>query len=418
MSRVWIPVVLLASSALISGCMINSQPDTNAHNSKSATSTDSHQNSLHQNSTVCHAIYDAGSSGTRLYLYQQTAAMQQGGQWLSHEGPKVAALADPVREIRGKTWADVGSVTDEVVQALEDLRQDGPLKKGKPEWQGFDWQAECQLQSVRVLATAGMRIAEQENRQRSAELWQMLKQKLQQTVGGNVQVDTRTLTGYEEGLYAWLALQDSNRDNAYGVAEMGGASSQVTFPCTACDNSHDAVRKVLVDGQAIKIYSYSFLGLGQDEAPKTLAFPKTCAYGVGLQQPDWVPQNCAAQIPLTAGNHGLKDPYNYADGHQGTVNQPPIALGEQQRWFLTGAFSYMQASDLQDCCMTKGQCYNAQTSCFSTVYRPKYLQTLNIPVNSMKADVSWTEGANLCGTTDCLSEAKAPVCRWSKEGCL
>ena len=136
MSRVWIPVVLLASSALISGCMINSQPDTNAHNSKSTASTRSHQNNLHQDSSVCHAIYDAGSSGTRLYLYQQTvatqqSAMQQGGQWLSHEGPKVAALADPIREIRGKNWADASSVIDDVVQALEDLRQDGPLKKGE-----------------------------------------------------------------------------------------------------------------------------------------------------------------------------------------------------------------------------------------------------------------------------------------------
>ncbi len=50
----------------------------------------------------CNIIFDAGSSGTRLYIFEQ-----QGEQWLSHAGPKVSALADPVREIRGKTWARI-----------------------------------------------------------------------------------------------------------------------------------------------------------------------------------------------------------------------------------------------------------------------------------------------------------------------
>ena len=40
----------------------------------------------------CHIIYDAGSSRTRLYIYQQTEA-----GWLKHRGPKTDPLADPVR---------------------------------------------------------------------------------------------------------------------------------------------------------------------------------------------------------------------------------------------------------------------------------------------------------------------------------
>ena len=43
---------------------------------------------------TCHIMYDAGSSGTRLYIYEQ-----QDSIWVPHEGPKVGALADPVREI-------------------------------------------------------------------------------------------------------------------------------------------------------------------------------------------------------------------------------------------------------------------------------------------------------------------------------
>ena len=66
----------------------------------------------------CHIIYDAGSSKTRLYIYQQT-----GAGWVKHRGPKTDALADPVREIRGKTMSDAGSVVGDIVRALEDMRR-------------------------------------------------------------------------------------------------------------------------------------------------------------------------------------------------------------------------------------------------------------------------------------------------------
>lgn len=416
-------VIPLLSGLMLSGCMTHSsQPQSE--------STQSHPPATHAaNLSVCHAIYDAGSSGTRLYLYQQHPDNPQ--HWISHSGPKVSALADPVREIRGKRWQDADSVTTEVAQALEQIRQDGPAKSnGKPEWSGFDWRQQCDLQSARVLATAGMRIAEQEDRVRSQKLWQMLKGKLQVVAGPQASVDTRTLTGFEEGLYAWLALQDEHKDNAYGIAEMGGASSQVTFPCPDCNDQQDAVRTVKVDGQPIRIYSYSFLGLGQDEATETLAFPDSCQWGVGEKVPGWTPTACASQIPLTTSQDLLKDPYNYplaaVEGQtqtqksaKGTANRPPLELGSQQHWYLTGAFSFMQPDDIDNCCFNAGfSCYNPQTSCFTSVYRPTYLTTLGIPVNSDQADVSWTEGANLCGATQCLSLSQPPVCRWSDQGCL
>ena len=56
---------------------------------------------------ACHIIYDAGSKRTRLYVYQQTDI-----GWLKHAGPKVGALADPVRKERGKTMADARAVAD------------------------------------------------------------------------------------------------------------------------------------------------------------------------------------------------------------------------------------------------------------------------------------------------------------------
>ena len=64
----------------------------------------------------CHIIYDAGSSKTRLYVYELT---KQG--WVTHIGPKTGALADPVRLMRGKTMIDAGSVVDEIIGSLEGI---------------------------------------------------------------------------------------------------------------------------------------------------------------------------------------------------------------------------------------------------------------------------------------------------------
>jgi hypothetical protein len=351
-------------------------------------------------------IYDAGSSGTRLYVYEK-----QGDDWLEHAGPKVSALADPVREIRGKSWQDADAVTDEVVAALDDIKQDGE------QWQAFDWSQHCAVQATKVFATAGMRIAEQENRERSAALWNLLQAKLAAKVGTSVTIQTRTLSGYEEGLYAWLAVREKQQNNDFGIVEMGGASSQITFACPDCDTSNDAVRTIVLEDQPLQVYSYSFLGLGQDEAPNSLGFPQACAYGVGMQQKDWKVNACASQMKLQTAQ-GIFDPYNFGQQKRGAYNQIPAQQSKIETWFLTGAFNYMSADKIDTCCLNKGKCYNAEKSCFQAVYLGKYLDTLQVPAESTKQDVSWTRGALICAVNDCLQQAKTPVCRWSAEGCL
>lgn len=367
---------------------------------------------------ACYVVFDAGSSGTRLYVYEQ-----QDRKWLEHAGPKVSALADPVRQIRGKTHADLDAVTTEVVDALDKMKQDGPAdKQGKAAWVGFDWSSKCRLQGSYVYATAGMRLAEQENREQSAVLWGNLKQKLQAKVGAGVEVNTRTLTGYEEGLYAWLSVRDQKQHNRFGIAEMGGASAQVTFPCPKCGSKDDAVKTVMVDGKPLRIYSYSFLGLGMDEAPKTIghnsvASGGACEYGAGISHVNWKQADCAQQMSI-ADRQGIHDPFNYRGNTLGTTRIIPLKRAAVDNWFLTGAFAHMDASGVETCCQNKGQCFNEATSCFRNVYLEQYLQNLKMPATAQKADASWTLGAVLCGATQCLQQASKPICRWSNQGCL
>jgi len=358
-------------------------------------------------------MYDAGSSGTRLYIYEQ-----QDSKWVEHEGPKVGALANPVRNFQGnelKKAAD--NVVDEVVQALEAIKTDGPDDKGKPKWHAFDWSTRCTIESATVFATAGMRIAEQENRSESKKLWKMLKEKLQEKLENKLDsslVTTRTLTGFEEGLYTWLTIRDEKDSHHFGIVEMGGASSQVTFPCKDCKDAE----KILVQGKLVSLYSYSFLGLGQDEALKRFGRTPSCAHGAGLVKEDWAIADCADHMPLKS-SEGIRDPYNYGSDGRGTYIDLPIDKADIWEWVLTGTFKFMKKNDILYYCKNSDvDAFKPLTSCFNAVYQREYLNALGVSSFSKKDDASWTLGAVLCEEDDCLQKAGKLLCRWSDKGCL
>jgi hypothetical protein len=394
---------LFAMAAMLSSCAV--QPPAPLAGSTVA-----------QQPGSCQIVFDAGSSGTRLFIYQRTPE-----GWKEHPGPRTSALADPIRQIRGKSHADIGAVTSDVVAQLDKVRTAGPLRpNGRPEWAAFDWSTHCKVTHASVLATAGMRLAEQQNAERSRELWGSLRRKLSERLGQGVDVTARTLTGFEEGLYAWLAVRETRSGGRFGIAEMGGASSQVAFPCPSCDVADDAVRTVTIKGQPVRFYSYSFLGLGQDEAPRALGMPSSCAHGIALKQPGWQRSDCETRIDISSLS-GVVDPYNFgrsATGARGTSRTVPTSKADAEAWLLTGAFRFMDSKGVAHCCEAAGQCFDAPNSCFRAVYLDKYLRALGIPSDSVTSDASWTYGAALCTAEQCLGAAAASVCRWSPSGCI
>jgi len=329
----------------------------------------------------CHIIYDAGSKRTRLYVYQQTDL-----GWLKHSGPKVGALADPVRNNRGKTMADAGTVVDDIVAALESLRSHGPVnKKGEPKWPAFDWRDQCNVKTVSVYATAGMRLAEQIAPPGSEALWELLNQRLAVAVG--MDVATRTLSGFEEGLFAWLATRESQDDDSFGVAEMGGASIQISFPCSQCETA----RQVKVKDRQVMIYSFSFLGWGQDEAWKKFGSSKACERGVGIENPEWKLEDCS--VGMQGFSDAAVDP------------RKNIRSAEVPRWYLSDAFRYMNDDDIEWFCR-KGidSGFEPLSSCFRAVYLRNVLEALGLPANAKTSDVDWTLGAVVCNATQCLED--------------
>lgn len=369
---------------------------------------------------ACQIVFDAGSSGTRLFVYAQ-----QGAEWREFAGPRSGALADPIRQIRGKTHADLDAVTAEVVALLDAMRRSGPPdRNGRPQWEAFDWPARCRVTDAMVLATAGMRLAEQDDAGRSRELWAGLSRRLRDRVGPDARIQARTLTGFEEAVYAWLAVQASRGDQAFGIAEMGGASAQVAFPCPTCDPQDDAVRTILVRGRGVQMFGHSFLGLGQDEAPRALGFPAACAYGIGLRMSGWTRQACASGIDLIRSGGAWVDPWNFSPQTsggspvRGALREIPLARAAVDQWLLTGAFRFMSPQAVEDCCENQRACFQAPTACFRAVYLEKLLSALGIPAEAPRVDTGWTLGAVLCAESACLGSAPPPVCRWLAGGCL
>lgn len=361
----------------------------------------------------CRMIFDAGSSGTRLYVYEK-----QGAGWVEHEGPKVSALADPIRGIRGKAWRDAPAVMAEVLRSLEDMRADGPMDKGKPKWQAFDWKSQCNLKSASIYATAGMRIAEQERLDGATKFWGGMLPLLKNRLPAGTVVQTRTLTGFEEGLYSWLSLNAKGKGDDFGMVEMGGASAQVTFPCPDCQDG----KPVLINGKTINMFSYSFLGLGIDEAAVVLGGEglktptSACAFGVGKDNPNWKVESCSSTIKLSSAE-GIVDPYNMSAKGKGTVKKLPPQTAKVPRWVATGGFSFSTDNDVQDFCVNAKPGFQSEMSCFRATYFGKLLKEIGVE-KPEKSNSSWTLGAVICEENACLSKAPTRECHWMKDRCL
>ena len=172
----------------------------------------------------------------------------------------------------------------------------------------------------------------------------------------------------------------------------------------------------MLDGESYKLFSYSFLGLGGDEAAKVFGIKPACEYAAGKANPQWTQQACANSIRLKT-EQGLRDPYNIGEQGQGRYQAIPLHKADADNWVLTGAFYFMRDTDIDTCCKHGGKCFNAPTSCFRAVYFRKYLGVLGIK-SYTTAESSWTLGAVVCEENNCLRDSGRLKCRWLGGDCL
>ncbi len=128
-------------------------------------------------------------------------------------------------------------------------------------------------------ATAGMRLLPQP---KQAQMLAYLKAWFSHQSQWQLK-EAKTITGKEEGLFGWLAvnyqlgtLADENKV-LVGVMDMGGASVQIAFQAANDGDIKDSDRQQIdLYGRHLNLFIHSFLGLGQTEVSHQFLNKECC----------------------------------------------------------------------------------------------------------------------------------------------
>jgi hypothetical protein len=138
---------------------------------------------------------------------------------------------------------------------------------------------------VELFATAGMRTEDERNggsktTQQILDYYAEMKTYVAQW--GYGVGEFKTINGNsEEGVWTWVNLNDYYYNSfggnttvsqsvqaPVGDFEVGGSSMQIAFPCNTPPSDASNVYPVLINGYSFNVYSKTFLGLGGDDARK------------------------------------------------------------------------------------------------------------------------------------------------------
>jgi len=200
-------------------------------------------------------IIDAGSSGSRLYIYEIK------DHKLNVLYPTSQAVSN-----KGRALSGVANHTDSIYAFLDTMTNKYMLS-------GTD------SVDLYILATAGMRL---ERKSQADSIYSIIKGNATTLKRKKYNLkEAMTISGKYEGFYAWIAANYRNEklklnsrdsltcsnDTTYGILEIGGASMQIAFKA---DNESD---KDEVKSNWIKqLYSKSYLRGGVDQVFDSISY--------------------------------------------------------------------------------------------------------------------------------------------------
>lgn len=193
-----------------------------------------------------YAVFDGGSSGTRIYLYKK-----------SKHNPKLIAFAN--NNIQLDTYVESATYTTQnnllkLLNELQPKMTELGINKNNLE--------------VNILATAGMRYAPIE---KQTPYYNQIKEQL--IAQGYHVNQARTISGNEEAMFSWMSANllnktlDTNKQTN-GIIEVGGASAQIAFATP--QESGANIYQIITPNQKYNVYNISFLGLGKNALYRTL----------------------------------------------------------------------------------------------------------------------------------------------------
>jgi len=206
-------------------------------------------------------IIDAGSSGSRIYIYCWKPAGVNGIPWVT--AAPAQAGEPPWIEEDDKPLSAVSSDMD----AEKSLKR---LTNYAIEKIGNDPQTLKEI-PLHVMATAGMRLLEDKDQNK---IIGMVEKYLTEKFA---RARMTVIKGRKEALYGWIAVnylmgflkeKDGNSSPTMGILELGGASTQIAY---ALPNAPAPGLATLQWGKtAYQIYVNSLTGSGQDQVLKEI----------------------------------------------------------------------------------------------------------------------------------------------------
>lgn len=201
------------------------------------------------------AVIDAGSSGSRLHLYERTAASHGVDVKQLFEAKAGEALSSFERSPGDAGSRGIQPLLEQLLDRLALLN------------------IERSAVHVHVLATAGMRRLDADNPAAARVIYQSVRHTL--ASAGVAAGRIETLSGHLEGVYAWVDVNDLSGALAstparatVAVIEVGGASAQLAYSGEALAGS--PLTPIRLNGRSHQVVSLTWLGLGQDEARRAM----------------------------------------------------------------------------------------------------------------------------------------------------
>lgn len=270
----------------------------------------------------CVAIVDVGSTGSRVHIYSYDTDANHfpiaiTERWSKKITPGLATLESKQ------------SVIDTY---LDTLLKESPVKEVP----------------VYFLATAGMRLLSKPQQQ---ERYYLVSDWFKRQADWQL-ATSKTISGSEEGLFAWLSVNYQlghlldNKD-LVGVMDMGGASVQVAFPVTNDSTiASDDVQDMVIYGHHLKIFVHSFLGLGQTEISHQLMDAEPCFVN-GYELPNGQKANgdalsCKREVATLVNSVH----------HVNEVVQPALNTNPVSDWYVMGALAELVKHKLFDASST------------------------------------------------------------------
>lgn len=192
-------------------------------------------------------VVDAGSSGSRLHLFQYDDAKP------------LPVITDIFSENITPGLSSFANQPENAGISLKKLFDDAAEKLKT-------LQVDQKEVSVEILATAGMRFVPTEIQQ---AIYQNINHYLSTNYHFNIQ-RIETISGKMEGVYGWLDVNylgnrfNGDKDITFGTIDMGGASSEIVFSTTDLSKLEDEMT-LTIAGNTYTVFSKSILGSGQDK---------------------------------------------------------------------------------------------------------------------------------------------------------